>query len=86
MGSRQIEGLAVQRGSGSVLADLGLVDAEKLKIKTGLVIEIRKSMRGNFLNLSEHFAGRSPPARRARVKRQRINPPPRAWPTPSLGF
>ena len=42
---RLIDGIEVQRGSGNVYADLGLADAEKLKIKTGLVIEIRKSMR-----------------------------------------
>lgn len=30
--------------SGNVFSDLGLADAEKLKIKTGLVIEIRKAM------------------------------------------
>ncbi|MGA9665683.1 MAG: XRE family transcriptional regulator [Gallionella sp.] len=40
-----IDGIEVQRSSGSVYADLGLPDAEKLKIKTGLVAEIRKSMR-----------------------------------------
>ena len=42
MESRQIEDVEVHRGSGNVFADLGLVDAEKLKIKPGLVIEIRK--------------------------------------------
>jgi predicted XRE-type DNA-binding protein len=40
-----MEGVEVQRSSGNVYADLGLPDAEKLKIKTGLVVEIRKSMR-----------------------------------------
>ena len=45
MESRQIEDVEVHRGSGNVFADLGLVDAEKLKIKPGLVIEIRKAMR-----------------------------------------
>ena len=40
-----IDGTEVQRSSGNVYADLGLPDAEKLKIKTGLVIEIRKAMR-----------------------------------------
>ena len=29
----------------NVVADLGLADADKLKIKTGLVIEIRKAMK-----------------------------------------
>ena len=45
MKKRVIDGIEVQRSSGNVYADLGLPDAEKLKIKTGLVIEIRKAMR-----------------------------------------
>ena len=45
MKKRVIDGIEVQRSSGNVYADLGLTDAEKLKIKTGLVIEIRKAMR-----------------------------------------
>ncbi len=45
MESRQIEGVEVHRGSGNVFADLGLAEADKLKIKTGLVIEIRKAIR-----------------------------------------
>lgn len=45
MQKRTIEGVEVQRSSGNVFADLGLPNAEKLKIKTGLVIEIRKAMR-----------------------------------------
>ena len=32
-------------GSGNVFADLGLPDAEKLKIKSGLLIEISKAIR-----------------------------------------
>ena len=45
MQKRTIEGVEVQRGSDNVFADLGLPDAEKLKIKTALVVEIRKAMR-----------------------------------------
>jgi predicted XRE-type DNA-binding protein len=45
MKSRVVDGVEVQRSSGNVYADLGLPDADKLKIKTGLVIEIRKAMR-----------------------------------------
>ena len=45
MKKRLIDGIEVQRSSGNVFADLDLPDAEKLKIKTGLVIEIRKAMR-----------------------------------------
>lgn len=44
MEKRIIDGVEVQRSSGNVYADLGLADAEKLRIKTGLVIEIRKAM------------------------------------------
>ena len=43
----------VHRGSGNVFADLGLADADKLKIKTGLVIEIRKAMRTRGLTQQE---------------------------------
>ncbi|OIQ78585.1 helix-turn-helix protein [mine drainage metagenome] len=49
MQKRIIEGVEVQRSSGNVFADLGLPDAEKLKIKTGLVVEIRKAMRARGL-------------------------------------
>ena len=45
MKTRLVDGVEVHRGSGNVFADLGLPDADKLKIKTGLVIEIRKAMR-----------------------------------------
>ena len=45
MQKRIIKGVEVQRSSGNVFADLRLSDAEKLKIKTGLVVEIRKAMR-----------------------------------------
>ena len=49
MKTRLVEGVEVHRGSGNVFADLGLADAEKLKIKTGLVIEIRKAMKARGL-------------------------------------
>lgn len=45
MKARFVDGVEVQQSCGNVYADLGLADAEKLKIKTGLVIEIRKAMR-----------------------------------------
>ena len=45
MKKRRIDGTEVQRSSGNVFADLGLPDADKLKIKSGLVIEIRRAMR-----------------------------------------
>jgi predicted XRE-type DNA-binding protein len=42
---RIIEGVEFEVGSGNVFADLGLPDAEKLKIKSGLVFEIAKAIR-----------------------------------------
>ncbi len=42
---RVVEGVEVEPSSGNVFADLGLPDADKLKIKSGLVIEITKAMR-----------------------------------------
>ncbi len=56
MQKRIIEGIEVQRGSGNVFADLGLPDAEKLKIKTGLVVEIRRAMRA--LGLTQQAAAK----------------------------
>jgi len=53
MKTRTIDGIEVQRGSDNVYADLGLPDADKLKIKTGLVIEIRKAMRSSGLTQQE---------------------------------
>jgi predicted XRE-type DNA-binding protein len=44
MKKRVIDGVEVLRGSGNVFADLALPQAEKLKIKTGLVITIRKAI------------------------------------------
>ena len=45
MTKRIAEEAEVEFGSGNVFADLGLPDAEKLKIKSGLVIEITKAVR-----------------------------------------
>jgi predicted XRE-type DNA-binding protein len=42
--------------SGNVFADLGLRDADKLKIKSGLVIEITRALRR--LHLTQEEAGR----------------------------
>jgi predicted XRE-type DNA-binding protein len=53
MKTKMIEGVEVHRGSDNVFADLGLADAEKLKIKTGLVIEIRKAMKARSLTQQE---------------------------------
>lgn len=53
MKTRIVNGVEVHRGSDNVFADLGLPDAEKLKIKTGLVIEIRKAMKNRGLTQQE---------------------------------
>ncbi len=53
MKKRIIEGIEVETGSGNVFADLGLPDAEKLKIKSGLVIEIVKAIRRLDLTQAE---------------------------------
>ena len=42
---RVIDGIEVEFGSGNVFADLGLPDANKLKIKSGLAVEIAKALR-----------------------------------------
>ena len=51
---RTIDGIEVEIGSGNVFADLGLPDADKLKIKSGLVIQITKAIRN--LNLTQKAA------------------------------
>ena len=53
MKTQLVDGVEVRRGSSNVFADLGLADAEKLRIKTGLVIEIRKAMRSHGLTQLE---------------------------------
>lgn len=45
MTRRMIDGIEIEMGSGNVFADLGLPDAKKLKIKSGLVVEITKAIR-----------------------------------------
>jgi predicted XRE-type DNA-binding protein len=56
MAKRIIDGIEVEIGSGNVFADLGLPDAEKLQIKSGLVIEITKAVRK--LGLTQDEAAR----------------------------
>lgn len=51
MSKRKINGIEVELSSGNVFADLELPDAEKLKIKSGLVIEISRAI--SKLNLSQ---------------------------------
>lgn len=66
MQKRIIEGVEVQRSSGNVFADLGLPDAEKLKIKTALVVEIRNAMR--TLRLTQQAA-----AKRMGIPQQKVS-------------
>ncbi|GAB7548387.1 helix-turn-helix domain-containing protein [Cupriavidus sp. 8B] len=56
MAKRTIDGIEIETGSGNVFADLGLPDTEKLKIKSGLVIEIARAVRR--LGLTQEEAGR----------------------------
>jgi predicted XRE-type DNA-binding protein len=56
MNKQMIDGVEGEMSSGNVFADLDLPDAEKLKIKSGLVIEITKAVRN--LGLSQEEAGR----------------------------
>ena len=45
MKKRIIDSIEVESGSGNVFGDLGLPDADKLKIKSGLAIEITRAVR-----------------------------------------
>ncbi|MDR0576248.1 MAG: helix-turn-helix domain-containing protein [Candidatus Accumulibacter sp.] len=56
MAKRAFEDIEMEIGSGNVFADLGLPDAGKLKIKSGLVIEITRAVRR--LGLTQEEAGR----------------------------
>jgi len=56
MKKRIVNGTEVQRISGSIYADLGLPDAEKLRIKSGLAIEIRKAI--SRLDLTQQAAAK----------------------------
>ncbi len=56
MVKRIIDGIEIEIGSGNVFADLGLPDADKLKIKSVLVIEITKAVRK--LGLTQDEAAR----------------------------
>jgi predicted XRE-type DNA-binding protein len=56
MKKRSVDGVEIEISSGNVFADLGLRGADKLKIKSGLVIEIAKAIRK--LDLSQDEAAR----------------------------
>lgn len=56
MKKRIVEGVEVEMGSGNVFADLGLPGSDKLKVKSGLVIEITKAIRN--LGLTQEAAAK----------------------------
>ncbi len=56
MKKRIVDSVEVEAGSGNVFADLGLPDPEKLKIKSGLALEITKAIRR--LNITQADAAR----------------------------
>jgi predicted XRE-type DNA-binding protein len=56
MEKRKIDGVEIEIGSGNVFADLGLPNADKLLVKSGLAIEITRAVRA--LDLSQEEAGR----------------------------
>ncbi len=56
MANRILDGTEIEISSGNVFADLGLPEAEQLKIKSGLVIEITRAVRR--LGLTQEEAGR----------------------------
>jgi predicted XRE-type DNA-binding protein len=56
MATRQTKPIQIEAGAGNMFADLGLPDAEKLKIKSGLVVEITRAVRR--LELTQEEAGR----------------------------
>ncbi len=56
MAKRIVEGMEVEISSGNVFADLDLPDSDKLKVKSGLVIEITRAVRR--LALTQEEAGR----------------------------
>jgi len=56
MTKRMVKGIEFEVSSGNVFADLGLPDAEQLKIKSGLAIEITRAIRR--LGLTQQEAAR----------------------------
>lgn len=65
MAKRILDGVEVEASSGNVFLDLGLPDAEQLKIKSGLVIEITRAVRR--LGLTQEEAGRKMGISQAKV-------------------
>lgn len=65
MAKRTLDGIEVETSSGNVFLDLGLPDAEQLKIKSGLVIEITRAVRR--LGLTQEEVGRQMGISQAKV-------------------
>ena len=55
MAKRAVKDIEIEKGSGNVFQDLGLPDAEQLKIKSGLAIQITRAIRR--LELTQEEAG-----------------------------
>lgn len=53
MNKRIADGIEVEVSSGNVFADLGLPDADKLQVKSGLTVEIAKAIRKKGLTQAE---------------------------------
>ena len=53
MAKRRIDGIEVEASSGNVFADLGVPEADKLRIKSGLAIEITRAVRSLGLTQEE---------------------------------
>ena len=65
MAKRAINGIEFERSSGNVFRDLGIPDADELKIKSGLSIEITRAIRR--LGLTQQEAGRQMGISQAKV-------------------
>jgi predicted XRE-type DNA-binding protein len=65
MAKRKVSGIEFEISSGNVFRDLGLPDAEELKIKSGLAIEITRAVRR--LSLTQLEAGRQMGISQAKV-------------------
>src|ERR1019366_2434730 len=65
MAKRAGSGIKFERSSGNVFRDLGLADADELKIKSGLAIEITRTVRR--LGLTQQEAGQKMGISQAKV-------------------
>jgi predicted XRE-type DNA-binding protein len=65
MAKRSTSGIEFEISAGNVFRDLGLPDAEELKIKSGLAIEITRAIRR--LRLTQQEAGRKMGISQAKV-------------------